>query len=74
MNNKLHCLWHLPKKGFYNMLGNDFWYKSIKRYFELGCYSPEDVQKYYAPLNKITEEQYKEIVGIVEEPKEETTT
>ncbi|EOO71494.1 MULTISPECIES: hypothetical protein [Bacillus cereus group] len=34
------------------MLGNDFWYKTIKRYFELGCYSEEDVQKYYSPLNK----------------------
>ncbi|AIW83144.1 XkdX family protein [Bacillus mycoides] len=49
------------------MLGNDFWYKTIKRYFELGCYSKEDVQKYYSPLNKITEEQCKEIIG---EPKE----
>ncbi|MDM5430242.1 XkdX family protein [Bacillus mycoides] len=50
------------------MLGNDFWYKTIKRYFELGCYSKEDVQKYYSPLNKITEEQCKEIIG---EPKEQ---
>ncbi|MDM5430800.1 XkdX family protein [Bacillus mycoides] len=50
------------------MLGNDFWYKTIKRYFELGCYSKGDVQKYYSPLNKITEEQCKEIIG---EPKEQ---
>ncbi|WP_144504090.1 XkdX family protein [Bacillus mycoides] len=54
------------------MLGNEFWYKTIKRYFELGCYSREDVQKYYSPLNKITEEQCKEIIGEpIEEPKEQ---
>ncbi|MGE7940088.1 XkdX family protein [Bacillus paramycoides] len=54
------------------MLGNDFWYKTIKRYFDLGCYSKEEVQKYYAPLNKITEEQYKEIIGEpIEELKEQ---
>lgn len=66
------------------MLGNNFWYKTIKRYFELGCYSKEEVQKYYSPLNKITEEQCKEIIGepieveelteVVEENREEQLT
>jgi uncharacterized XkdX family phage protein len=55
------------------MLGNDFWYKTIKRYFELGCYSKEDVQKYYSPLNKITEEQCKEIIGELKEQEESKT-
>ncbi|WP_144499745.1 XkdX family protein [Bacillus sp. FDAARGOS_235] len=52
------------------MLGNDFWYKTIKRYFDLDCYSKEEVQKYYSPLNKITEEQYKEIIGESKEQEE----
>ncbi|WP_257144184.1 XkdX family protein [Bacillus cereus] len=43
----------------------------MKRYFESGCYSKEGVKKNYShsPLNKITEEQCKEIIS---EPKEET--
>ncbi|MES5942982.1 MULTISPECIES: XkdX family protein [unclassified Bacillus cereus group] len=45
------------------MLTEDFWYKNIKRYYEMEIYKKEDVKKFWTPFKKITEEQYKEIVG-----------
>lgn len=59
------------------------WFEKIQRYYNLGCYTDEQVYKFVV-AGKITEEQYKEIVGIKDEievdeipetetPKEETT-
>lgn len=42
-------------------------YDSIKRYFEMGFYTTEDV-KIFVQAGWITEEQYKEITGIDYEP------
>lgn len=39
-------------------------YKIVKRYYEKGIYSKEDVAK-FVKAGKITAEQYKEIVGEV---------
>ncbi|MDM5429058.1 MULTISPECIES: XkdX family protein [Bacillus cereus group] len=53
------------------MLTAEWWYESIKNYYELDIYKKEDVKKYYSPLKKINEEQYKEIIGEpTEEPKD----
>ncbi|MDA1828535.1 XkdX family protein [Bacillus paranthracis] len=51
-----------------SLLTPEWWYKNIKNYYELGIYKEPDVKKYWSPLKKISEDQYKEIVGIVEEP------
>lgn len=40
------------------------WFASAKRYYDLGIYSNEDVAK-FVEKRKITEEQYKEITGVV---------
>ncbi|WP_235676386.1 hypothetical protein [Bacillus mycoides] len=67
--------------GQNNILVNEFYKQefgqnSLDGFKGLGvdCFSylKEDVQKYYSPLNKITEEQCKEIIGEpTEEPKEQ---
>ncbi|MBY8913324.1 XkdX family protein [Bacillus sp. YC2] len=38
------------------------WFKSIRACFNWGCYSPEDVRE-FVQYNKITENQYEEIVN-----------
>ncbi|CEK34312.1 phage uncharacterized protein, XkdX family,Phage uncharacterised protein (Phage_XkdX) [[Clostridium] sordellii] len=36
------------------------WFKTVKRYFDLGIYSVDDV-KVFVKADRITKEQYKEI-------------
>lgn len=46
------------------------WFEKIQRYYNLGCYTDEQVYK-FVTAGKISEAEYKIIVGIVEEdPKE----
>ena len=42
------------------------WFEKIKRYYDLGCYTDEQVYKFVI-AGKITEEEYNIIVGKVEE-------
>ncbi|WP_373599413.1 XkdX family protein [Paraclostridium bifermentans] len=41
---------------------NDFWYNTIKRYFEMGFYTDDDM-RVFVQAEKITVEQFEEIVG-----------
>lgn len=41
---------------------NDFWYNTIKRYFEMGFYTNENM-RLFVQADKITKEQFVEIVG-----------
>ncbi|GAA0106674.1 hypothetical protein UT300013_32980 [Paraclostridium sordellii] len=38
------------------------WFEKIKRYYDNGRYTKEEVKK-FVKLNKITEKEYKEITG-----------
>ena len=38
------------------------WFEKIKRYYDNGRYTKDEVKK-FVEFNKITEEQYKEITG-----------
>ena len=37
-------------------------FESIKWFYDINCYTNEDIQK-YVELNALTQEQYKEITG-----------
>lgn len=43
------------------------WYKTIKRYYDMGKYTNEQM-KVFVVGNKITEKQYQEITGVKYEP------
>lgn len=41
----------------------NFWYDTVKYYYDLGIYSKEDVKEFWTPYSKISEEQYYDIIG-----------
>ena len=47
------------------------WFEKVKRYYDLGCYTDEQVYR-FVTAGKITEEEYNIIVGNVEDPKVNT--